>query len=32
MSVKSDIEIANSVTPKLITEIAEEAGLDLKYI
>ena len=32
MSVKSDIEIANSVTPKLITEIAEDAGLDLKYL
>ena len=32
MSGKSDIEIANSVTPKHITEIAARAGIDLKYI
>ena len=32
MSGKSDIEIANSVTPKHITEIAQKAGIDLKYI
>lgn len=32
MSGKSDIEIANSVTPKHITEVAARAGIDLKYI
>ena len=32
MSGKSDIEIANSITPKHITEIAERAGIDKKYI
>lgn len=32
MSFKSDIEIANSVTLKPISEIAEKAGVDIKYI
>ncbi len=32
MEIKSDIEIAQSVTPKHITEIAKTAGIDLKYI
>lgn len=32
MGNKSDIEIANSVTPKRIIEIAESAGIDEKYI
>ena len=32
MSVGSDLEIANSVTPKHITEIADAVGIDRKYI
>ena len=32
MSIKSDIEIANSVQIKPITEIAKKAGIDAKYI
>lgn len=29
--IKSDIEIAQSVTPRLITEVAEELNLNMKY-
>lgn len=32
MNIKSDIEIANSVKPQNITEIAKKAGIDAKYI
>ena len=32
MNIKSDIEIANSIQPKLITDVANSAGIDLKYI
>ena len=32
MEYKSDIEIAQSVTPKKITEIAAKAGIDEKYL
>ncbi|MBO4251300.1 MAG: formate--tetrahydrofolate ligase [Clostridia bacterium] len=32
MNYKSDIEIANSVQPKFIGDIAEVAGIDAKYI
>ena len=32
MSGKSDIEIANSITLKPISEIALKAGVDIKYI
>ena len=32
MNYKSDIEIANSVKPKVISEIAEKVGIDQKYI
>ena len=32
MSYKSDIEIAQSVTPKHILDIAKVAGVDQKYI
>lgn len=32
MNRKSDIEIANSVQPELITDIAGRAGIDLKHI
>ena len=32
MGFKSDIEIAQSVTPKKITEIAKTAGVDEKYL
>ncbi len=32
MEIKSDIEIAQSVTPKKITEVAAAAGIDEKYL
>ena len=32
MNLKSDIEIANSIQPKHITDIAQKAGIDAKYI
>ena len=32
MNIKSDIEIANSIKPKLITDVANSAGIDLNYI
>ncbi|MBR0189360.1 MAG: formate--tetrahydrofolate ligase [Clostridia bacterium] len=32
MGNKSDIEIANSITPKHITDVAASAGIDAKYI
>ena len=32
MNIKTDIEIANSIQPKIITDVANNAGIDLKYI